>query len=208
MKIEWRKQDKKFYLPKNKPELIEIPVFKFITIEGFGNPNNEDFSDRVAALYSISYAIRMSYKWPTPPKKYNEFTVYPLEGVWDIYDKEQYIDNQLDKNNLKYKIMIRQPNFVDTELYQMAYEKVCKKKANKLLCELSFEESTEGKCIQMLHIGSFDTENESFKMMEEFCDTNNFRRLYKTHREIYLTDPRKTTIYNLKTVLRYNVRKN
>ena len=33
-KHEWRKKEKALYLPKNKPEVIDIPEFKFITIEG------------------------------------------------------------------------------------------------------------------------------------------------------------------------------
>ena len=40
-KVEWRKSEKQYYLPKNKPEVIEIPSFKFLTIEGEGKPGNE-----------------------------------------------------------------------------------------------------------------------------------------------------------------------
>lgn len=61
-KHEWRKHEKQFYLPKNKPEVIEIPEFKFLTIDGAGNPNSEDFSNRISVLYSLSYPIKMSLK--------------------------------------------------------------------------------------------------------------------------------------------------
>ncbi|WP_347707874.1 hypothetical protein [Clostridium sp. 'deep sea'] len=73
MKIEWRKHDKKLYLPNQKPELIEVPEFRFCTIAGVGNPNNVHFSDCIAVLYSVSYAIRMSYKSKNPPKDYYNY---------------------------------------------------------------------------------------------------------------------------------------
>ncbi len=34
MKHEWRKKEKEFYLPKNKPVLVEIPEYQFITLSG------------------------------------------------------------------------------------------------------------------------------------------------------------------------------
>lgn len=59
MKYEWRKQEKQFYLPKDKPMLIDIPKANYLCIQGKGNPNNEDFSNRVAVLYKLSYTIKM-----------------------------------------------------------------------------------------------------------------------------------------------------
>ena len=57
----------------------------------------------------------------------------------------------------------------------------------------------------MLHIGSYDDEPESFNLMEQFCQDNGYKRISKTHREIYLSDPRKTEMSKLKTVLRFKV---
>ena len=62
MKHEWRKKEKTVYLPKNKPELIDIPEYKFITISGEGNPNSDFFSECIGVLYSLAYAIKMNLK--------------------------------------------------------------------------------------------------------------------------------------------------
>ena len=115
MKIEWRKHEKAYYLPKNAPEIILVPSFNFFSIKGTGNPNSTVFGDYIAALYSLSYAIKMSYKWDTPPEMYTEYTVYPLEGVWDIADKSTYVEGSLNKDNLAFDLMIRQPGFVTVE---------------------------------------------------------------------------------------------
>lgn len=62
MKYEWRKQEKNLYIPKQKPELIIVPEQKFLMIKGIGNPNSEEFSEKIGALYSLAYAIRMMPK--------------------------------------------------------------------------------------------------------------------------------------------------
>lgn len=81
-----------------------------------------------------------------------------------------------------------------------------KKKPDKLLDQIVFESIEEGKCIQMLHIGSYDAEPESFRMMEEYAEEQNLIRIEKKHKEIYLSDPGKTAIEKLKTVLRFRVK--
>jgi hypothetical protein len=62
MKKEWRKHEKQYYLPKQKPEIVEIPIMNFFTIEGEGNPNDEFFAEYIGVLYSLSYAVKMSPK--------------------------------------------------------------------------------------------------------------------------------------------------
>ena len=49
MKYEWRKQEKELYGVKTKAVLVDVPKQKFITIKGQGNPNEEDFSNRISA---------------------------------------------------------------------------------------------------------------------------------------------------------------
>jgi len=87
MKHEWRKKEKAVYLPKAKPELIEIPEYQFTTISGEGNPNSESFQENIVALYTISYAIKMNLKkLEVKPDNYIDWVVYPLEGIWDSND--------------------------------------------------------------------------------------------------------------------------
>lgn len=64
---------------------------------------------------------------------------------------------------------------------------------------------TEGECVQMLHVGSFDSEPESFQKMEDFAVKENLNRISKVHREIYLSDERKVEPEKMKTVLRFKV---
>lgn len=203
-KLEWRKSLKEIYLPKSKPSKIKIPTFKYITIEGKGNPNNELFKENVEALYSLTYAIKMLPKKGIVPEGYFDFTVFPLEGVWDLDEEGRKLD-YLNKEHLLYKLMIRQPDFVTEDLTYIILDQLKQKKKNPLLANVKFESITDGLCVQTMHIGSYDDEPRTFKLMEEFCTANNLHRVQKTHKEIYISDARKTQPDKLKTVLRYQV---
>lgn len=111
----------------------------------------------------------------------------------------------LDKNELIYTLMIRQPRFVNDEVFNRAMKIVKRKKAHKLLDKVKFESIKDSLSVQMLHIGPYDDEPITFKIMQKFCDENNLRLRTKVHREIYLSDFRKTNPEKLKTVLRYKV---
>ena len=206
MKHEWKKQDKKLYLPKDKPEIVMVPPMKFFTLDGKGNPNNEEFAEAVGVLYSLSYAVKMMPKKGITPEGYFEYTVFPLEGVWDLAPEARGLDI-LDKDSLLYTIMIRQPDFVTEEIAQTALESTMNKTKHPMLERVSFESIEEGMCVQMLHLGPYDSEPASFSQMEEFCKTNGLKRTSKVHREIYISDVRKTSAERLKTVLRFKAEK-
>jgi len=205
MKHEWRKKEKNLYVPKQRPELITVPELKFFMIKGTGNPNSEEFSERIEVLYSLAYSVKMMPKKGYNPEGYFEYTVYPLEGIWDLTEKGKKLET-LSKNELLYTIMIRQPKFVTNEVVERAFENVRKKKPHPFLKEVTFETLEDGLSVQMLHVGSYDEEPRSFKQMEGYIENNNLERVTLTHREIYLSDVRKVEPAKLKTVLRYMVK--
>jgi len=206
MKHEWRKHEKNLYIPKQKPELIYVPEQKFLMIEGKGNPNSNDFSERVNVLYALSYAIRMMPKQGYIPEGYFEYTVYPLEGLWDLTEKGRKL-GKLDKDELLYTIMIRQPDFVTKQVVDKAFEIVRKKDPHPLLDKVYFGTIEDGLSVQILHLGPYDTEPQSFEMMRKFIEENNLEIKTLRHREIYLSDARKVEPAKLRTVLRYMVKK-
>jgi hypothetical protein len=204
MKFEWRKHAKELYMAKEKVELLTVTEFKFFMLKGKGNPNHEQFSEAVGVLYSLSYAVKMMIKNGAATDEYFDYTVFPLEGVWDLSEKGKLQEN-LDKDELLYTLMIRQPDFITKEIAMKAIEMVKKKKPHPLLDDIIFDTMIDGPCVQMLHVGSYDDEIKSFEIMKEYCTENNLERISKVHREIYISDARKTEKDKLKTVLRYQV---
>lgn len=207
MKHEWRKKEKLIYIPKTRPELIDVPEYQFAKISGEGNPNSDAFQDNIIALYTISYALKMGLKkLNIKPDEYSDWTVYPLEGVWDITEKaKQNFDGQINKEDLIFDLMIRQPDFINDGFFIEFLELAKKNKPHKLLDNISLEKKTEGRCIQMMHIGSYDNEKTSFEQMEEFAHSQNLVRKSKIHREIYLSDFRKVPVEKLKTTIRFQL---
>jgi hypothetical protein len=205
MKYEWRKKEKDLYLPGSHPAKIAVPPIHYFTLKGKGNPNGEAFKENVEALYALSYAIRMLPKKGITPDGYFEYTVFPLEGVWDLDEEGRQLE-QLDKDRLVYKLMIRQPDFVTAELFSFAKEVCAKKVSDVLIRSAKFETIEEGLCVQCMHIGDYDSEPITFSKMDDFCASNNLTRIDKRHREIYISDPRKSDPAKLKTVLRYKVK--
>ena len=202
-KYEWRKTEKAFYLPKEKgPVRIDVPEMKFFVVEGAGLPAGEEFQAVVGLLYTLSYAVRMMPKSGWTPPDYREYTVFPLEGVWRM-DTDAWRGGSLDKTKLKYRLMIRQPLFVMPDVAARAMESARKKVPAGLLERASFEPFTDGVSVQMLHVGPYDTEPETFAAMDAFLNANGLVRTERTHREIYLSDPRKVTPDKNRTLLRY-----
>lgn len=202
MKLEWKKHEKNLYGVKQSPRIVDIPMQQFIMIEGKGNPNDKDFSDKVSALYSLAYAIKMMYKNIATSNDVSDYTVYPLEAIWkDIGDTKQ-----LDKNQLQYTLMIRQPDFIAKEMFLNALEKVKIKKPNNLYEQISFSTMQDGKSIEILHIGTYDDEPISFQKMDLLAKENTLVRSTDFHREIYLNNANRVLKSKLKTILRYSVK--
>ena len=202
MKQEWKKVHKDLYGIKAQPVLLDVPEQSFIMLDGEGNPNAADFSERVGALYSLAYAVKMNYKKSAAGQAVDDFAVYPLEGIWR--QKTAGAD-KLDKDNLAYTIMIAQPDFITPEMWQDALAKTCIKKPNPLYEEVRFERMADGKSVSILHVGRFDDEPASFAKMDNFCQEHGLQRSSDTHREIYLNNANRTAPEKLKTILRYAV---
>ena len=202
MKYEWKKQEKDIYGVNTTPCMIDIPPQKYITISGVGNPNNDVFSEKVSALFSAAYKIRMIYKSSAGEnQEISDYAVYPLEGIWSKTSPKE----ELIKDELQYTIMIRQPDCIIKEMFDNALELVKKKKSNSYLADISFETIHDGKCVQILHKGAYDDEPASFGAMDTYCLEHGYKRIGEKHREIYLSNANRTEKSKLKTILRYKV---
>jgi hypothetical protein len=105
--------------------------------------------------------------------------------------------------------MIRLPEFVDKNIFKWACDEVLNKK-NIETKNAKYLKTKEGLCVQCMHIGSYDDEPKTINMMEAFIEENNLKNDFtdkRRHHEIYLSDPRKTAIEKLRTVIRIPVRK-
>jgi hypothetical protein len=206
---DYKKEYKDLYSPKNKPTVIDVPEMQFVAVEGRGNPNEEngEYQQALSVLYGIQYTIKMSKMGNSVPEGYFDYVVPPLEGFW-------WLDNETDfsikdKSRYCWISVIRLPEFVDEKVFAWACDAVSKKKGIDTT-NAKFLRINEGLCVQCLHIGPYDDEPETLKLMNDFIAANGLQTDLsdsRRHHEIYLSDPRKTEASKLKTILRIPVKK-
>jgi hypothetical protein len=216
MKImDFKKEYKDLYLPKETPVQIEVPAMTFLMVDGKGNPNTEggEYQTAVELLYGLSYAIKMSPKSGVAPEGYVDYVVPPLEGMWWMKDEQDMDFTQKDK--YYWTSMIRQPDFVTQEVLARACEVVLKKKPSADLRKARLVVFTEGLCVQCMHIGPYGDEPRTVAKIEEYVKEAGLTEdigtrlpdgMIRRHHEIYLSDPRKSKPEAMKTILRHPVR--
>ena len=209
MAFDYKKEYKEFYMPKNKPSIVEIPKMNYIAVRGKGNPNDEEgeYKKSIGLLYGIAFTIKMSYKGTHKIDGYFEYVVPPLEGFW-WQDGRVGIDyNQ--KEELNFISIIRLPDFVTKKDFDWAIEEATKKKKQDF-SKVEFLTYDEGICVQCMHVGSYDNEPATVELMHKYMEENGYvlditdKRF---HHEIYLSDPRKCNENKLKTVIRHPIKK-
>ena len=209
MAFDYKKEYKEFYMPKNKPSIVEIPKMNYIAVRGKGNPNDEEgeYKKTIGLLYGIAFTIKMSYKGTHKIDGYFEYVVPPLEGFW-WQDGRVGIDyNQ--KEELNFISIIRLPDFVTKKDFDWAIEEATKKKKQDF-SKVEFLTYDEGIYVQCMHVGSYDNEPATVELMHKYMEENGYvlditdKRF---HHEIYLSDPRKCDENKLKTVIRHPIKK-
>lgn len=210
-KLDYKKAYKDLYMPKKTPSIIEVPDMIFIMVDGEGNPNtSQEYKDAMEILYGLSFTIKMSKMGKWQPEGYFDYVVPPLEGLWWTEGKPFDGVENADKDKFLWTAMIRQPEFVDQEVYQWAKQQLGKKKPGLDFAKTRLEIYKEGLCCQVMHIGPYDDEPATIQKMDAFVKESGHETdigMERKHHEIYLGDPRKTKPENLKTVIRHPIRK-
>ena len=209
-KMDYKKAYKDLYMPKKKPSAIQVPKMTFIMVDGRGNPNtSNDYEDALEILYGLSFTIKMSKMSGRQPEGYFEYVVPPLEGLWWADDCAFDGRNITDKDMFCWTSMIRQPEFVTSEVFEWAKAELKKKKPEIDFTKTRLETWEEGLCCQIMHIGPYDNEPATIEVLEEYIQASGYITDIsdqRWHHEIYLGDPRRTKPENLKTVIRHPIR--
>ena len=208
MPFDYKKEYKEFYVPPQNPTIVTVPPINYIAVRGEGDPNEEDgeYKQAIGLLYGIAYTIKMSKKSSRQIEGYFDYVVPPLEGfLWQ--DKLKGID-YAHKENFKWISLIRLPDFVTkTDLEWAVREATQKKKLD--FSKVEFLTYDEGLCVQCMHIGSYDDEPETVKLMHEYMEQQGYSidiAENRFHHEIYLSDARKVAPEKLKTVIRHPIK--
>ena len=199
MKEGIRKEYKKQYDASTKRiDVVDVPEFNFVMIDGIGNPNVEEFKLKSDALHILSKAIKDYFKQEMDLL----YLISPLEGLWDTYDNSQF--DVTRKKMIKFTLMIAQPKILDEKTFEMIKEYVAAKRDNPYIVDAYLKKMEEGRCVQMMHKGAYNTEIDTTKQIMEYITVQGMK-LIGLHHEIYLNDPEKVATEKLKTSVRYAI---
>lgn len=192
------------YKSKKTPEIVDLEPGKYLAIEGQGAPESAAFQAAIGALYGVAYTVKMTRKFAG-----RDFKVATLEGLWWAeYDRAKLADPEalwtVPRDAWRWKVLIRQPEFVTAAEVETAKAAVLKKKGDETVTRVALETLREGKCVQILHVGPYAAEPESIAKMRALMAAQGLAP-HGLHHEIYLSDPRRVPPERLKTILRQPV---
>lgn len=197
-KIDLYKLHKTEYAAARKPAVVTIQPASYLAIEGQGAPGGDLFTASIGALYSVAFTIKMTRKFAGQ----QDYAVCKLEGQW-------WSDSSLDLAKVppaqwRWQLLIRTPEFITRDDVEKAVAVLLKRGKPQEVKRVRIESLTEGRCVQMLHVGPYEKEHQTIALMREFAERKELRFAGR-HHEIYLSDPRRVPPERLKTILRMPV---
>ncbi|MBB2949122.1 hypothetical protein FB565_008927 [Actinoplanes lutulentus] len=187
-KVDFKKTLDGYKARQGQFRLIDVPDTRYLMADGHGDPNTSpDFAAAVEALYPLAYKMKFLSKRELG----RDYVVPPLEGLWWAGDMDAFTTAR-DKSLWDWTLMLMVPDWIDPSLVP-ADEKV------------RLQTLSEGKCVQTLHVGSFDDEAGVLARLHDEVIPGQGLRMTGTHHEIYLSDARKVAPEKRRTILRQPV---
>lgn len=173
-------------------QVVDVPDLQYLMIDGHGDPNTAVFTEAVEALYPLAYKLKFASKRTLG----RDYVVMPLEGLWWAGDMDAFTAAR-DKSRWDWTLMIMVPDWITSRMVA---------EVAPAGSRVRLETLAEGRCVQTLHVGSYDDEAGVLaEMHSNFIPSRGFTMVGK-HHEIYLSDRRKTEPSRLRTILRQPVR--
>jgi hypothetical protein len=197
-KFDIKKIHKEQYSASSKKiTMVTVPAIKFIMVDGIGNPKVEEFKLK-------SKVLKLLFKEIKELQKNNGIICSspPLEGLWDTYDNSYF--NVSRKTMIKFTMMMAVPDNVDENMLMLIKQRLSYKSDNPYISDVYCKVFKEGKSVQLLHRGPYNTDINSTKKIMEYITVENMK-LAGLHHEIYLNNPDKVAKEDLKMIVRYAV---
>ena len=169
--------------------LLDLPPRRYLMVDGHGDPNTAPaYADALAAIYPVAYRLKFAAKAAG-----HDYVVPPLEALWWADDPSAFTSRR-DKSRWQWTVMLLVPDWVDDEAVAAA-----------LADPVRVETLAEGRCVQTLHVGSYDDEGPVLAELHDRFIPGAGLAMTGRHHEIYLSDARRTAPERLRTILRQPV---
>ncbi len=200
-KADLKKSIAAYSAPRGSFQIVDIPPMQYLMIDGHGDPNtSHEYGDAVAAVFGVAYKLKFLSKVDLG----RDYVVMPLEGLWWSDDMATFTSER-DKSRWSWTMMCLVPEWLDASHFERARDAAAAKGGAPAWDRLRLGEIAEGRCVQTLHVGSYDDEAPVLAEMHERFIPDAGLRMRGLHHEIYLADPRRSAPEKLRTILRQPV---
>jgi len=188
-KVDFKKTLDAYRAKRGEFRVLDVPDQRYLMIDGHGDPNTPVFAAAVEQLYPVAYRLKFASKRELA----RDYVVPPLEGLWWADDYASFTDAR-DKSLWSWTLLILTPDWIPPELFAAVDPG-----------SVRLETLSEGRCVQTLHVGSFDDEAPLLERMHTEVIPSQGLALTGLHHEIYLSDPRRVAPEKRRTILRQPV---
>lgn len=201
MKVDFKKSLESYRARHLEFRVLDVPSLQYLMVDGHGDPNTaSEYADALGALYPIAYKIKFASKQELG----RDYVVPPLEALWWAPDMDVFTTAR-DKSRWDWTVMLMVPDWIISDMFDDAVAKAAAKNRPASLDRVRFERLDEGRCVQTLHIGSYDDESEVLAALHHDFIPKAGLKMTGKHHEIYLSDARKVEPAKLRTILRQRV---
>jgi len=200
-KVDFKKSLDAYQAQRGVFRMVDVPDLRYLMADGHGDPNaSPAFTAAVEALYPVAYKLKFASKRDLG----RDYVVPPLEGLWWAENPESFTTAR-DKSRWDWTLMLMVPDWIDRTMVTTAVEQVGAKRRPARLADVRLQTLSEGRCVQTLHVGSFDDEADVLAQLHDEFIPGHRLRMAGTHHEIYLSDFRKVAPDKRRTILRQPV---
>ncbi|MGQ5262524.1 GyrI-like domain-containing protein [Micromonospora sp. ZYX-F-536] len=200
-KIDFKKTLDAYQAQPGRFRTVDVPDMQYLMIDGHGDPNTSPaFTAAIEALYPTAYKLKFASKRGLG----RDYVVPPLEGLWWAEDMASFTTAR-HKSRWHWTLMLMVPDWIDQSMFTTAVGQVGAKHPPTRLDDVRLRTLSEGRCVQTLHVGSFDDESDVLAQLHHQYIPANRLRMAGTHHEIYLSDFRRVAPGKQRTILRQPV---
>ena len=199
-KIDFKKSLDAYRAKRGEFRVVDVPDLQYLMVDGHGDPNSSPaFTEAVEALYPVAYKLKFASKRELG----RDYVVPPLEGLWWADDMDSFTTSR-DKSQWDWTLLHLVPDWIERDLFAAAIEQATAS-GRARLDDVRLEPLSEGRCVQTLHVGSFDDEAGVLDRLHHEVIPGQGLRMAGKHHEIYLSDFRKVAPEKQRTILRQPV---
>lgn len=200
-KIDFKKVLDSYRAKRGEFRIVDVPDMQYLMIDGHGDPNTSTaYAAAIEALYPVAYKLKFGSKRGLG----RDYVVPPLESLWWADDMDSFTASR-DKSQWQWTAMLMVPDWIDQGMVEAAVRQTGAKTPPVRLGDIRLQSLSEGRCVQTLHIGSFDDEAAVLERMHHELIPGHGLLMDGKHHEVYFSDFRKVAPEKLRTILRQPV---